>query len=160
MESGAGKTDKKQGIYAEKAKALCASRELCISDITSRLESWGVTDKMAIEKIVAGLLKEKFIDEHRYASAFARDKLRYNKWGKIKIEWHLRMKGVNSDCIRESIEGIDEEEYKDIAERLVLSMVKTKKGADKRTLRAKILRSMQSKGFEYAVTGEIVKRII
>ncbi len=160
MEPEADKPDNRKGIYAEKARALCASREYCISDITSRLESWGVSDKAAIEKIVAGLLKEKFIDEHRYASAFARDKLRYNKWGKIKIEWHLRMKGVNSDCIRESIESIDEAEYKDIAEKLILSMVKTKKGGDKNMVRAKILKSMQSKGFEYAVTGEIVKRIL
>jgi regulatory protein len=160
VEPGADKTDKKQGIYAEKAKALCASREYCISDITSRLESWGVTDKAAVERIVAGLLKEKFIDEQRYAHAFARDKLRYNKWGKIKIEWHLRMKGVNTACIKESIESIDEAEYKDIAEKLILAMVKTKKGTDKNMLRAKILRSMQSKGFEYAVTGEIVKRIL
>jgi len=160
VEPGAEKTDKKQGIYSEKAKALCASREYCISDITSRLESWGVTDKTAVERIVAVLLKEKFIDERRYAHAFARDKLRYNKWGKIKIEWHLRMKGVDSECIREAIESIDGEEYKNIAEKLIRSMVKTKKGIDKNLLRAKILRSMQSKGFEYAVTGDIVKKIL
>lgn len=160
MEPEAEKPEKRSGIYAEKAKALCATREYCISDITSRLESWGVTDKVAIEKIVAQLLKEKFIDEHRYATAFARDKLRYNKWGKIKIEWHLRMKGVNSDCIKESLENIDETEYKEIAEKIIVSMAKTKKGADKYTLRAKILKAMQGKGFEYAVTGEIVKRLL
>ena len=160
MEPGADKNTKLVAIYLAKAQALCASREYCVSDIATRLESWGLTDKDAIEKIISSLLRDKFIDEHRYAAAFSRDKLRYNKWGRIKIEWQLKMKGLNSNCIKESMAGIDEAEYKDIAEKLIVGMIKTRKGDDRNILRAKILRSMQSKGFEYAVTGEIVKRLL
>lgn len=147
-------------IFTEKARALCASREYCISDIKSRLETWGVHTSDTQEAIIEILISEKFLDEQRYASAFARDRLRYNKWGKIKIEWSLKMKGVAGECITEAMAGIDDDEYREIAERLIQSLAKSKKAENKQLLKAKILKSMQAKGFEYSVTGDIVRRYI
>jgi regulatory protein len=159
-EPGSDGNDNRIKIYTDKARALCASREYCISDIRSRLETWGVHNSDTQEAIIETLIGEKFLDEQRYASAFARDRLRYNKWGKIKIEWSLKMKNVAGDCITEALAGIDEDEYREIAERLIQSLVKSKKAENKQLLKAKILKSMQSKGFEYSVTGEIVKRFV
>jgi regulatory protein len=159
-EQGSDGNDNKIKIFTEKARAICASREYCISDIRSRLETWGVHNRDSVEEIIATLISEKFIDEQRYASAFARDRLRYNKWGKIKIEWSLRMKGVAGECITEAIAGIDEDEYRDTAERLIQALVKSKKAENRQLLKAKILKSMQAKGFEYGVTGDIVKRYV
>ena len=159
-EPGSDGNDNKIKIFTEKARSICASREYCISDIKSRLEAWGVHNRDSVEEVIATLISEKFIDEQRYASAFARDRLRYNKWGKIKIEWSLRMKGVAGECITEAVAGIDEDEYRDIAERLIQALVKSKKAENRQLLKAKILKSMQAKGFEYDVTGEIVKRYL
>lgn len=159
-EPGSDGNDNRNKIYTDKARALCASREYCISDIRSRLETWGVHNADTQEAIIETLISEKFLDEQRYASAFARDRLRYNKWGKIKIEWSLKMKGVAGECITEAIAGIDEDEYREIAERLIQSLVKSKKAENRQLLKAKILKSMQAKGFEYGVTGEIVKKLL
>lgn len=159
-EPGSDGNDNRIKVYTDKARALCASREYCISDIRTRLETWGVHNPEQAEKVIQTLISEKFIDEQRYASAFARDKLRYNKWGKIKIEWSLKMKGVAGECISDAIAGIDEDEYRDIAEKLIQSLVKSKKAENKHLLKAKVLKSMQAKGFEYGVTGEVVKRLL
>jgi regulatory protein len=159
-EPGSDGNDNPIKIFTEKARALCASREYCISDIKSRLETWGVHDSDSQDKIIETLIKEKFLDEQRYASAFARDRLRYNKWGKIKIEWNLKMKGVAGDCINDAIAGIDEGEYNEIADRLIQSLVKSKKAENRQLLKAKILKSMQAKGFEYSVTGAIVRKYL
>jgi regulatory protein len=147
-------------ICTDKARALCAAREYCISDIRNRLATWGVHSSDSQGHIIDTLIKEKFLDEQRYASAFARDRLRYNKWGRIKIEWNLRMKDVDGECITVALADIDEDEYREIAERLIQLLIKSKKAESKQLLKAKILKSMQTKGFEYSVTGEIVKRYL
>jgi regulatory protein len=160
QEPGPEKSRKRLAMMAEKARTLCATREYCISDIRNKLGTWGVADKEETEEIIRLLVSERFIDEQRYASAYARDKLRYNKWGKIKIRYSLNMKGLPGDCIREALECIDEGEYLDIATKLIQAMVKSKKAESSQLLREKVLRSMQAKGFEYEVTGEIVSRLI
>jgi len=72
-----------------KAMRICSQRELCVSDVETKLELWGVA-KLDVRKILDTLLKENFINEERYAKAFVKDKFSYNKWGKIKIASHLK----------------------------------------------------------------------
>jgi regulatory protein len=145
---------------ADRARKLCASREYCISDIRTKIEGWGTLAEGDIEKIIGELTSEKFIDEQRYASAYAGDKLRYNKWGRIKTAYNLRMKGIPSEIITEALANIDEDEYREVALRILKSLAKTSKAADRNQLRAKILRSMQSRGFEYAISAELLKEIL
>lgn len=110
------------------------------------------------EKIISSLQAEKFIDEARYAAAFARDKLRYNKWGKIKIAYHLKMKSILPDIINEALQQIDEEEYVETAEKIVMALLRTKKGAGKAAITAKVISSMQSKGFEFTLSLELIRK--
>ena len=75
-----------------RAMALCSRTEYCISDIRQKLESWGLESDKAGD-VIAILIKENFINEERYAGAFARDKYRYNKWGRVKIVSHAEGQG-------------------------------------------------------------------
>lgn len=142
----------------ERARRLCASRECCIHDIRTKLRSWNLVPESQEEKIISSLQTDRFIDETRYASAFARDKLRYNKWGKIKIAYNLKMKSIPHETIAEALQQLDDEEYRETAEKLVLALIKTKKGNNKTAVIAKIVNSMQSKGFEFALSVELVKK--
>ena len=76
-----------------KARALCASKEYCISEVLDKLRSWG-TDDNDSARIIELLEKDNFINEERYASGFVKDKFNFNKWGKIKIAAHLRAKNI------------------------------------------------------------------
>ena len=72
---------------------LCGRKEYCRSEITEKL----AVRKLSpgdIDHILLALEKEKFIDEDRYAGTFTRDKLRLNRWGKVKIRYLLRQKKI------------------------------------------------------------------
>ena len=74
-----------------KAMAECSRREFCSYDIHNKLRLWGIGNTDS-EKIIGILIKENFINETRYATAFVKDKFRYNKWGKVKIASNLKLK--------------------------------------------------------------------
>lgn len=140
-----------------KAMALCSKRELCSSEIRSKLESWGASDDDA-GKIITILKEEKFIDEQRYSASFARDKFNYNKWGKIKITSQLKAKKISSEDIRRALEEIDDDRYFSTIRNLLASHRKTIRAKNQYDLKAKLLRYGLSKGFEsnilYGILGE------
>lgn len=131
----------------KKAMALCAGREICTTDIKHKLTSWGIEGK-DIEEILNKLTREKFIDEERYASAFVKDKFRYNKWGKIKIASALKLKNIPEEIIRRSLEAIDKDTYLEVLRDLITHHRKTIKAKNQYDLKGKLLRFGLSKGFE------------
>jgi len=126
----------------------CSSQERAIFDVFLKLRNAPLSsdDK---EYIVEKLKKEGFIDESRFAKAFANDKFNLNHWGKIKIAYSLKMKRVDSQAIDEALEQIDQERYS----QLVATLAKRKHGeigADlSRTDRSnKVARFLLQRGFE------------
>ena len=76
-----------------RAAAYCSTAERCIQDVQKKIKAAGLTQEEG-ERIIARLLQEKFIDEHRFARYFVNDKLRFNKWGRIKIAYELQKKNI------------------------------------------------------------------
>jgi regulatory protein len=134
-------------IALKKAMALCASREMCYSDIRQKLVLWGMKDEETI-RILALLNKSKFIDEERYAIAFVKDKFRQNKWGRIKTATALRMKKIPDEIISRAMESIDEAEYIDLLKSIIAKQRRTVKAKNEYDLKGKLLRHCLSKGFE------------
>lgn len=139
-----------------KAMSLCASREMCNSDMKNKLISWGVREDDA-EKIITVLKHGKFIDDERYAAAFVKDKFRQNKWGKIKITAALRLKRVPDDVIRMALDNIDDAEYIDLLKSIIEKQRKSVKAKNKYDLKGKLLRHCLSKGFESHLVYDILK---
>ena len=141
-----------------KTMQICSRRELCVSDVETKLESWGVTNTDA-RKIINTLLKENFINEERYAKAFVSDKFNYNKWGKIKIASHLKIKRILAATISLALEEIDNSQYISAIEAILKSHKKTIKAKNDYELKAKLLRFGLSRGFEsyllYELLGDI-----
>ena len=143
------------GLALAQMMSLCSSREYCRADIATKLESKKLQEK-DIDKIIAQLEKEKFIDEERYARAFANDKFRYNDWGKIKISSHLKAKHIPDRHIMVALEGIEEREYLEKIQKLLTAKRKTIKAKNQYDLYGKLFRYGQSKGFE----SELLYRFI
>jgi regulatory protein len=135
--------------------SLCSSREYCRVDIMAKLENKQLKDN-DIEKIIAQLEKERFIDEERYAKAFASDKFRYNDWGKIKIAAQLKAKHISGKHIMVALSAIDEKEYLEKIQKLLTAKRKTVKAKNQYDLLGKLFRYGQSKGFE----SELLYRFI
>ena len=138
------------GEALNKAAAYCTLCERCISEVSTKLTAWGVPHGEQ-EKIIARLTEEKFIDESRYCNAFVNDKVKFNRWGRIKIIAALREKRLPQEYINEAIESIDEDSYTEILKEVITIKRKELKGKDDFATRQKLIRHAASRGFEPAI---------
>ncbi len=135
--------------------ALCARSELCRTDALRRLSRWQVADTIA-EQIVARLMQERYIDEQRYANAFARDKFRYNHWGTVKIAQELKRRHIPSSCIDTALADIDTDESQATLHQLLQKKRPSVKGKNAYEIRGKLIRYAVGKGFPL---DEVMKEV-
>lgn len=138
-----------------KAAAYCTLCERCISEVSKKLTTWGVPPAEQ-QRIIDRLQDEGFINEERYCRAFVNDKLRFNRWGRVKIRAALYEKRLPREYIAHAIEDIDEEEYMQTLHDLVATKQRELKNEDFAT-KQKIIRFAASRGFEPAKILQIVK---
>ena len=77
---------------------LCARAEKSEGDARRLMRGWGLAERDA-EAVLARLVRERFIDDTRYAEAFVREKLRLSGWGEYKIRTALQRKGIRREVI-------------------------------------------------------------
>lgn len=130
----------------QKLTALCAASEHCIYEMTQKMDRWELPEEVQT-RIVEYLLKEKFIDETRYCRIFALDKIRFNKWGRRKVEQALWLKRIPKDICREVLSEIDEEEYMQVLRPLLQSKLRSTKARNAYELRGKLIRFAAGRGF-------------
>ncbi len=139
-----------------KAAAYCTLCERCTSEVSKKLTAWGIAP-VEQRKIIERLTAEGFIDEGRYCRAFVNDKVRFNRWGRIKIAAALREKQLPRENIAAAIEQIDEEAYMQALREVVEIKRKELKGDDDYAARQKIVRHAASRGYEPANIFQIIK---
>lgn len=144
--------------YFSRAAAICSGTEKCSSDIRNSISGWGANDDLA-DEIVKKLIEEKFIDDTRFATSYVKDKFRFNKWGRIKISYLLRHKGISSEIISEALMSIDEEEYWQTLFNLIQEKGKKTTAKNLYDKKAKLLRFAQSHGFESDLVFKVLSSI-
>ena len=73
------------------AAGICSQKEYCTQEIREKLQKWELSEN-EITHILTSLRQHRFIDDRRFATFYARDKFRFNKWGRQKIAQMLRQK--------------------------------------------------------------------
>lgn len=141
-----------------RAAAYCSAGERCIQDMEKKIKAAGLTEEES-DRIIARLLEERFIDESRFARYFVNDKLRFNKWGRVKINYEMQRKGIPSGIRSEALAGIDEQEYCSILLSLLKSKKKATRGKNDREIYAKLLRFAFGRGFETKETNGCLKQL-
>ena len=131
----------------DRMRNLCSRREYCRADIMKKAMSALDGDREKAEKVIEILVAEKYIDELRYASAFARDKASISGWGGAKIRYMLSAKGIAKDIIAEALEEIDDAKASDRLVRLLENKYKTLK--DDPQWKLKLLRFALGRGYTY-----------
>lgn len=129
-----------------KAAAYCSMAEHCTSEVRDKLNAWGM--EQHADPVIARLTKEGFINENRYAQSFAKEKIRFNHWGRTKVVQALRLKGIHSTVIREAIDAFDEDEYEEILRQVIQSKARTVKARSEYEKNGKLIRFALSRGFE------------
>lgn len=138
---------------------LCSTAEHSSFDIRNRLTKAGLSPDDA-EKAIRYLVKEKYIDDSRFAIAFCHDKLRYYSWGKVKIAQSLRLQRIDDCDVHSALDSIDDTEYAEILTKILTQKNRTVKDSDPYTRKAKLARFAVGKGFETALVLEITNKLV
>jgi len=154
---------KKKEVSTESALSkvmfICSRQEKCCFDIRKKLRDWEISFNDQ-DKIIQTLIDEKFINEERYTNFYVRDKFRFNRWGRIKITHHLKQKQIQEHLIFDAIEQLDESEYTQNLQDLLISKIKTIRKEDPYQLRAKLYRFAQGRGFEPQLSLRLIDKLI
>ena len=142
----------------EKAMRFCSRKECCYKEIFDKILSWGCSPDEA-QEVVDFLVEQKFIDERRYTAAFVKDKLRFNKWGRVKISYMLRSQNIDTNIIMDVFSEIDETEYCQILSGELQKKYKTISGSDYE-IRGKLFRFAAGRGFEQEIIHETISKIV
>ncbi len=138
---------------------LCARSEQCVWELRRKLNSWKISPDNA-DDIIHSLVKRRFVDDNRYATAFARDKYRFAHWGRRKIGIALRQRHIGTDTINEALAGIDDEEYTEILHHLLARKIKTMTATTGYEAHAGLFRFAVARGFEPDIVSKAIAQLI
>ena len=130
--------------------ALCANAEHCQYDMLEKMKRWELSDE-AQARVMARLIEERYVDDRRYARAFVKDKIRYNKWGHRKVQQGLWMKRIDKEIQDEVLNEIDEKEYLNVLKPLLKQKRKSIKANSDYELNQKLVRFAYGRGFTFEI---------
>ncbi len=144
-----------QEAYLQLA-TLCAQAEHCEQEMRDKMKRWEI-DETVQNRIIDRLVKERYIDNERYARAFVKDKIRYNKWGRRKVQQALWMKRIDNDIQQRVLDEIDEKEYLDVLRPLLKQKRKSTKAANDYELNQKLVRFALGRGFTFDIIRQCLE---
>jgi regulatory protein len=146
------------GMVMQKIRHFCSYQERCNRDAEEKLKDWAVQKKI-IPAIIRQLQEEGYINEERFAKVYAGGKFRVNKWGRHKIEFELRLKGIPESIVSKGVEEIDEKDYQRVLRDLIQKKQKEIKPEKDLIIREKIITFVQGKGYEIELILAALKEL-
>ncbi len=136
-----------------KAASFCAYRERTQQELRDKLYTYGLFSE-EVEEVIAFMITNNFINEERYAKAYAGGKFRVNHWGKTKILYHLKQKGLSSYCIKEALKEIQYADYVEKIDFLIMRKKRHYEDTNEYLWKSKLANHLISKGFESKLVWE------
>ena len=133
-----------------KLTTMCSQAEHCTGEMLDKMKKWGLAED-AQARIMAYLTKEKYVDDERFCRFFVGDKIKYDKWGRRKIEQALYMKHVGRDISDPVLDAIPDEKYIEILRPLINSKRKTVKATSEYEANMKLIKFALGRGFEMKI---------
>ncbi len=129
-----------------KLEKYCAYQERSHKQVYDKCRLLGLSEDQANELLVE-LIRSNFLSEERFVSAYVKGKFKIKSWGKHKISQGLKLAGVGSKMIQETIQEIDKQEYIKTIQELAAKKSKTVKANSEFEKKVKIQRYLMSKGY-------------
>lgn len=139
-------------------QAQCVKREYCSHDMEQKAIKASEGDSETARRLLSDLVKDRFVDDCRYACAFAREKSSLTGWGPAKISYALRMKGISKESIAEALSQVDPEAASSKLRKLVEN--KWKILQDDPYGKFKLIKFALSRGYEYDDVATMVEDVI
>lgn len=137
---------------------LCVKRECCCSEILKKAEKALEGDREAAREMLDALVADRFVDDARYAAAFAREKSSLTGWGREKIRYALIMKGISKADIVSALEDIDPESAGAKLEKLVSAKCRSLQGDP--YIKFKLIKYALSRGYTYDEVASVVEKVL
>jgi regulatory protein len=145
-------------VGLEKLRKYCAYQERCHQEVRSKLLSIKIYGD-ELEEIISELIKDNYLNEERFACAFARGKFRMKMWGRNKIKQHLQIKKITSYCVRKAMEEIDEEEYVETLDLILQKQLIKYEQLNPFVARDKAIQYAISRGYETPIVYDRISTI-
>lgn len=142
----------------KKAADYCAIQERCQQDVRVKIRDWGLFGEEA-EQCIAELISQGFINEERFAKAFAGGKFRIKKWGRIKIKTELKHKNISDYCINKGLREISSADYKKTLNDILLKKSKEIKEKNQYKRMNKIASYAIQKGYESGLVWDAIREM-
>ncbi len=143
---------KRKKIYDKKSakpkiEQYCAYQERSQQEVRDKLYDMGLHQK-EVEELISELIGDNFLNEERFAIAYAGGKFRIKHWGKVKIKQHLKLKKVSDYCIKKALAQIPDSDYEKTIAMLIEKKSKEIKDKDPYVFNHKLANFLASRGFE------------
>ena len=142
----------------DRLRNLCSRREYCSSDILKKALTALEGDREAAEQILKKLVSEKYVDDLRYAAAYAREKAMISGWGETKIRYMLSAKRISRDIITHALAEIDEDKADSRLQKLLENKARSLK--DDPQIRLKLLRFALGRGYQYDDVAPVIDSLM
>ncbi len=138
--------------------SLCSRAEYSTFDIRQKMARWDLDDTLQ-EKLLTYLVREKYVDDIRYARSFVRDKLHLNHWGSQKIRMSLLQKHIDKDIINEVLSEVDPSEYVTILRELLRQKAHTIHAPSSFERTSRLVRFASGRGFTLDIIRQCLPEI-
>lgn len=142
----------------DRLRGLCSRREYCYADVLKKAKDALEGDAQAAKEVADSLVEDKYVDDLRYASAYARDKASIQGWGDVKIRYMLSAKGVAASVITEALQEIDREKSSSRLHKLLENKLRSLK--DDPQCRLKLLRFALGRGYSYDEASHTIDQLL
>ena len=139
-----------------KIKKYCAYQERSQQEVRDKLYTLGL-HRREVEQIISQLVTENYLNEERFAIAYAGGKFRMKQWGKNKIKAALKQKKVSDYCIRKALNEINDKDYRKALDKLISEKIKAVKDENPLKKKYKVAQYIISRGFEAELVWEKLK---
>ena len=139
----------------QKLKQYCAYQERSHQEVVQKLWDLGIR-KSEHDEIISALIEEDYLNEERFAMAFAGGKFRMKDWGRKKIFYGLKEKGVSPYCITKAMASISEEDYSKTLQQIAEKKYESLKGEQYIVRKKKTMDYLLQKGYEHDRINAVV----
>jgi regulatory protein len=139
----------------QKLRHYCAYQERCHQEVRDKLFSLGIKKKDH-DEIIASLIEGNYLNEERFAIAFAGGKFRIKRWGKVRIKYELKQRQVSDYSIRKALKQITASEYLGVLQKLADERISSLQKEQPLVRKKKAIDYLLQKGYEV----ELVKQVI
>lgn len=138
-----------------KLARYCAYQERCISEIKQKIYE---LDPSADQSIyILWLQENNYLNESRFVGLYIRSKFNQKKWGRGKIQFELRKKGISDSEIQVHWNEIAEDDYSEALSELLKKKAASLKSGTPNEKYQKCYRTGLSKGFEPGLVSQVLK---